>query len=241
MAGALEPGKPFKDPFTGMQFVFIKGGCYEMGDTFGDGDVDEKPVDAVCVDDFYLASHEVTQGQWKTVMQKDPSYFVELEDHFPVENMSWMDVQEFMEKLNKQTGRRYRVPTEAEWEYAAKSGGKKEKYAGTSRENEVDQFAWYERNSQGRTQPVGRKRPNGLGLYDMSGNVFEWCSDWYEKEYYRNNPKNNPKGPSGGTHRVVRGGSWASNGWNVRTANRGHISPPGRRYDIGFRVGFSAR
>ena len=223
----------FNDPVTGMEFVFVKGGCYEMGDTFGDGDSDEKPGHTVCVDDFYIGKYEVTQGQWKKIMKNNPAYFKSCGDNCPVEKVSWNDVQEFIRKLNNQTGKNFRLPTEAEWEYAARSGGKKEKYSGG---NDVDAVAWYGYNSGYKTTPVGQKQANGLGIYDMSGNVWEWCSDWYDKNYYGSSPRNNPQGPSSGSYRVRRGGSWRNVPVRVRSANRYGGSPGSSYDDLGFRL-----
>lgn len=224
--------KRFKDPITGMEFVFIKGGCFEMGDTFGDGGVAEKPVHEVCVDDFYLGVYEVTQAQWERVMGSNPSYFKK-GGSYPVEHVSWHEVQGFIERLNQQSDRKYRLPIEAEWEYAARSGGKREKFAGTSRESELGDYAWYTSNSGGSTHPVGQKKPNGLGLYDMTGNVWEWCADWYDEFYYRNSPKNNPTGPNSGPYRVLRGGSWTNSLGYVRASYRYWSDPGG---SLGFRL-----
>ena len=237
---ASGPGRSFKDPLTGMEFVFIKGGCFEMGDTFGDGDADEKPVHQVCVDDFYLGKYEVTMGQWDKVMGR-PSDPLGLLVNLPATDVSWNNVQEFISRLNNQSHQTYRLPTEAEWEYAARSGGKSEKYSGTSREDELPQYAWYDKNSGSRTHPVGEKRPNGLGLYDMSGNVWEWCADWYDVDYYQNSPKDSPSGPGNGKSRVLRGGSWDNNPRLVRAALRGWVGPAVRNTYLGFRLGSSAR
>ncbi len=242
-----ESGRPFKDPYTGMEFVFIKGGCFAMGDTSGDGKfdvspfsfakVDPKSIHEVCIDDFYLGVYEVTQGQWEKVIGDNPSAFKGGEN-YPVEEVSWVEVQQFLDQMNKETGGKYRLPTEAEWEYAARSGGKKEIFSGTNRVEELDQFAWYKGRG---TSPVGQKKPNGLGLYDMSGNVWEWCFDWFDPRYYRNSPRDNPKGPSTGHVRVRRGGSWAEPYFHLRAAHRAGHNPSGRWNDIGFRVSFSAR
>lgn len=216
-----------------LEFVLVKGGCYQMGDTFGDGGSDEKPVHEVCVDDFSIGKYEVTQAQWEAVMGSNPSNFKQCGGNCPVESVSWNDIQEFIKKLNNMTGKTYRLPTEAEWEYAARSGGKSEKYAGG---NDVDTVAWYDNNSGSRTHPVGQKQPNGLGIYDMTGNVWEWCQDWYGDGYYKSSPKDNPQGPSSGSDRVLRGGSWVNNAASARATNRGRNSPGGR-YDIhGFRL-----
>jgi formylglycine-generating enzyme required for sulfatase activity len=163
------------DPTTGMEFVAVPGGCFQMGDTFGDRESDEKPVHQVCVSDFSIGKYEVTQGQWKAVMDSNPSRFSSCGDNCPVESVSWDDAQQFIRRLNKQSSTSYRLPTEAEWEYAARSGGKREKYSGG---NDVDAVAWYYGNSA-KTHSVGQKQPNGLGIFDMSGNVWEWCSDWF--------------------------------------------------------------
>ena len=233
------PGGPFTDPVTGMEFVFLKGGCFEMGDTFGDGLQDERPVHEVCVDDFYLGKYEVTQRQWEIVMGNNPSRF-KGRDH-PVEQVSWNDVQQFISRLNEQSGQKFRLPTEAEWEYAARSGGRREKYAGTSQEGELGQYAWYFVNSGSQTHPVGEKRPNGLGLYDMSGNVWEWCADWYGENSYQGSPINNPEGPFNGSYRVLRGGSWFNDPGNLRVGYRYCFSPAYRAGTIGFRLGVPAR
>lgn len=221
--------------------VFVKGGCYQMGDTFGDGDSDEKPVHEVCVDDFYIGKYEVTQGQWKEIMGSNPSYFKNCGDNCPVDNVSWDDVQYFINKLNQKKGKKYRLPTEAEWEYGAGSGGKKEKFAGTSSETELGEFAWYGSNSGKQTHPVGQKKPNGLGLYDMSGNIWEWVQDWYDSGYYNTSPRNNPTGLNGGSIRVLRGGSRSNNPWLLCTAIRSGGHPDNRDLDFGVRLVGPAR
>jgi len=231
-------GDAFTDSVTGMQMIFVKGGCYPMGDTFGDGDANEKPVHEVCVNDFYMGKYEVTQGQWQRIMGNNPSSFSNCGDNCPVERVSWNDAQEYIRKLNSQSGKQYRLPTEAEWEYAARSGGKSEKYAGGS---DVDAVAWFANNSGSKTHPAGQKQPNGLGLYDMSGNVWEWCSDWYGKEYYSQSPRDNPGGLSSGSSRVLRGGSGDGDPRNVRAAYRLWINPEHRSSNLGFRLAASAQ
>ena len=229
--------------------VFIKGGCFDMGDTFGDGYDDEKPVHEVCVDDFYMGEHEVTQKEWKEVTGNNPSEFKNCGDDCPVESVSWNDVQEYIRKLNNQSGLNYRLPTEAEWEYAAREGGKRVKFSGFSDERDLSLHAnfcdvncgydWKTSNQNDgykNTSPVKSFRPNSLGLHDMTGNVWEWVSDWYDKDYYRNSPRNNPIGPRSGEYRVLRGGSWDSSPKNVRAANRIGGGPDDRAYSLGFRV-----
>ncbi|MCL4458240.1 MAG: formylglycine-generating enzyme family protein [Nitrospirae bacterium] len=242
-------GRLVKDPATGMELVFVKGGCYQMGDTFGDGESDEKPVHEVCVDDYYMGKNEVTQKQWTAIMGNNPSEFNGCDD-CPVENVSWNDAQEFIRKLNEKLtplnpplskgGIKggYRLPTEAEWEYAARSGGKSEKYSGG---NDAGSVAWYDSNSGNKTHPVGTKQPNGLGIYDMSGNVWEWVNDRYDKNYYRNSPRNNPTGSNSGLYRVLRGGRWVDVAGSMRAAGRGWFSPGDRGYLIGFRLALPAR
>jgi formylglycine-generating enzyme required for sulfatase activity len=209
-----EPVKPTKenvktvsDPITGMQFVFVKGGCYQMGsDKYRISPY--KPVHQVCLSDFYMGKYEVTQSQWEKVMGNNPSEFKKCGPDCPVENVSWNDAHGFIKKLNTQSGKQYRLPTEAEWEYAASSGGKDEIWAGTSDKSALSRYAWYDTNSGKSTHKVGLKKSNGLGLYDMSGNVMEWCQDWYNEAYYEDSPKDNPSGPDNGEKRVNRGGGW---------------------------------
>jgi formylglycine-generating enzyme len=232
-------GDTFRDSLTGMEFIFVKGGCYQMGDTFGDGDSDEKPVHEGCVSDFYMGKYEVTQGQWRQVMRKNPASKTNCGDNCPVEEVTWNDVQEFIEKLNRNSGKRYHLPTEAQWEYAARSAGKKEKWSGTSNESELGNYAWYSVNAGNRTHPVGQKQPNGLGLYDMNGNVWEWCSDWYGEKYYGETPRDNPGGPSSGSYRVMRGGAWGYDQRFLRASSRFRSDPDDHTSSKGFRVALS--
>jgi sulfatase modifying factor 1 len=220
-----------------MEFVLVKGGCYQMGDTFGDGDADEKPVHEVCVDDYYIGKYKVTQGQWKNVRGNNPSNFRNCGDNCPVEQVSWDDAQEFIRILNRRTGKTYRLLTEAEWEYAARSGGKSEKYAGTNSESELGDYAWYAANANGQTHPVGQKKPNGLGIYDMTGNVWEWVQDIYSDTAYSSDSRNNPLYAGSGTYRVFRGGSWYDHPRRVRATYRSlNLFPSGRYFFLGFRL-----
>jgi len=234
----ISPASLFKDPTTGIEMVYVKGGCYQMGNTFDEPSIEdapeERPVHKVCVDDFYIGKYEVTQGQWKSVMESNPSIDNSCGDNCPVDVVSWNDAQDFISRLNRRSGgSSYRLPTEAEWEYAAKSGGKKEKYAGG---NDVGSVAWYNENSGGKTIPVGAKAPNGLGIYDMSGSVWEWTNDWYGSDYYSSSPGNNPAGPGSGVDRVVRGGCRTGEAYNMRTTRRNAYSPDTRRSSLGFRL-----
>jgi formylglycine-generating enzyme required for sulfatase activity len=225
-----------------MEFVFVNGGCFMMGDTFSDGYEVERPVHEVCVNGFWMGKYEVTQGQWEKVMGTNPSHFRNGHD-YPVETVNWNDAQKFVQKLNQITGKGFRLPTEGEWEYAARSGGKKEKWAGTNKESKLGEYAWYVVNSGVKTHPVGQRRANGLGLYDMSGNVWEWVQDWYDKNYYKESPRDNPVGPNRlRTYRAVRGGSCYDGAQNVRTSNRsGAIGPRARNPFTGFRLVFAAQ
>jgi len=224
-------GGGFSDPATGMHFVGVKGGCYQMGNSFGDGGEDEKPVHEVCVSDFAIAACEVTQEQWKKVMGSNPSRFKMCGPDCPVENVSWNDAREFISKLNSRSGRNYRLPTEAEWEYAARSGGRSEKFSGG---NDIEAVTWYESNSGRTTHRVGTKQPNGLEIYDMSGNVWEWVSDWYGAD--PNSKLRNPQGPPSGFYRVARGGSWRNGPKHARTSFPYDFSPDDRSDNLGFRL-----
>ena len=217
--------------------VYVKGGTFTMGATAeqgSDAQSDEKPTHSVTVSDFYIGRYEVTQAQWKAVMGSNPSYFKG--DNLPVEWVSWDDIQEFIKKLNAKTGKRFRLPTEAEWEYAARGGNKSKgyKYSGS---NSVYDVAWYYSNSDNKTHPVGQKRPNELGIYDMSGNVFEWCQDWDGN--YSSSSQTNPSGPSSGTFRVLRGGCWVDYSSYSRVSYRLSLTPGSRKNGSGFRLACS--
>lgn len=228
---ALDPA--YKDTVTGMEFVFVKGGCYQMGDIFDNWQKDEKPVHEVCIDGFYMGKYEVTQGQWIKIMGSNPSWFRDCGDKCPVENVSWNDVMSFIDKLNRQADGKYRLPTEAEWEYACRSGGKNEKFSGS---NIIDNVAWYSENSHHKTNKAGLKYSNGLGIYDMSGNVWEWVEDWYEVSAYRSLARNNPINNTAGDFKVFRGGSWNYYPIDIRCATRYSNIPDYHSSDIGFRL-----
>ena len=234
---APRSGATWRDPITGMEFVYVPGGCFQMGSDSADADDDEKPVHRVCVNGFWVGKYEVTQGQWQKVMGSNPSDF-QKGSNYPVENVSWEDCQKFIEKLNLQSRKSFYLPTEAEWEYAARGGSASEKYAGS---NNVDRVAWHGDNSGSSTHAVGGKSANNFGLYDMSGNVWEWCADWYGEDYYKKSPVQNPQGSGSGSYRVDRGGSWNGLlGW-VRSASRGRDGPGIRDFYLGFRLVASGR
>jgi len=206
------------EPVTGMEFVLIPAGTFRMGDAFGEGLEDETPLHEVRLSCFYLGKTPVTQGQWQQVMRTNPSLFKKSPQH-PVEQVTWGDVEAFIRGLTEMNAGKYqfRLPSEAEWEYAARSGGKDQKYCGG---NDAEVVACYESNSNGSTQPVSQKAPNGLGIYDMSGNVWEWCRDVYHPKAYLNHAPENPVWAGAGTQRVIRGGSWNLDAWSVRCARR---------------------
>ena len=230
--------------------IRVERGTFEMG---GEKRSREKPIHRVTLTrDFALCRYPVTQALWAAVMEKNPRPSRFKGPQRPVESISWFEMVDFCNRLSAKQGltpcyeiqgeqvswlpdaKGYRLPTEAEWEYAARGGryGRGFEYAGSP---ELDQVAWYDANSNGERQPVGQKRPNALGLYDMSGNVWEWCWDWYGD--YPSEPQADPIGPEGGSRRVNRGGSWSSVAVVCRVASRDYFShPTGRGYDLGFRL-----
>jgi formylglycine-generating enzyme required for sulfatase activity len=222
-----------------IRMISVPGGTFTMGCTgeqVGDCYGWEKPAHQVTVSSFSIGKYEVTQAQWVAVMGSNPSKFQG--DNLPVETVSWVDVQEFIRKLNAKTGKNYRLPTEAEWEYAARGGAQSMgyKYSGS---NTVDDVAWYDDNSGSSTHTVGTKQPNELGIYDMSGNVYEWCSDWYGD--YSSSSQTNPTGASSGSARVGRGGGWDFFAQYVRVPFRLNNAPDFRRSNIGFRLASSSK
>jgi len=226
-----KPVSSTADQTTGMVLVKVAGGTYSMGDTFGDGATDEKPTRQVSVGDFYIGKYEVTQGEWQKVMGSNPAYFKACGANCPVEQVSWNDIQAFISKLNQLSGKSYRLPTEAEWEYAARSGGQSQKYSGG---NVDSNFAWNSGNAGYSVHQVGQKLPNSLELYDMSGNVWEWVNDVYGG--YDSAALTNPAGPTAGTERVSRGGSWLVGSSFDRASYRARNTPDTRYYDLGFRL-----
>jgi len=224
------------DPFHNLM-IPIKGGTFDMGDTFGDGDASEKPIHKVTVPDFHLCKYPVTQAQWKKIMGDNPASFKG--DDLPVEQVNWDDAQAFLKKLNEKTGKKYRLPSEAEWEYAAKGGNQSKgfKYAGG---NDLKEVGWYSENSGSKTHSVGQKIPNELGLYDMSGNVWEWCEDDWHIDYegaptiglaWVDSPQ--------ALHRVIRGGGCFGYAQYCRAAYRATSPPASRGAHLGFRLALS--
>ncbi|MDX2278429.1 MAG: SUMF1/EgtB/PvdO family nonheme iron enzyme [Saprospiraceae bacterium] len=216
----------------GMEFILIPAGEFQMGSM--DGRDNEKPVHLVRITKpFYLGTYQVTQEQWQAVMGNNPSRF-KGDLNRPVETVSWHDAQRFLQRLNERdVGKAYRLPTEAEWEYAARGGSRSKGYV-YSGSNDIDAVAWYKKNSNYKKHPVKGKAPNELGLYDMTGNVYEWCSDWYAK--YGSEPSTNPTGPNYGDQRVLRGGTWRFDAYIcVVTWHYGYY-PHIRDTETGFRL-----
>ncbi|MCK5542181.1 MAG: SUMF1/EgtB/PvdO family nonheme iron enzyme [Desulfobacterales bacterium] len=240
-------GDTYTDSVTGMEFVYVEGGCYQMGQTEAGKQLiikergqesynkyykDELPRHEVCVDGFWMAKYEVTQGQWQNIMGNNPSKF-QSGDDFPVEQVSWNDAKEFITKLNNRSNVGFRLPTEGEWEYAARSNNRDYLYSGG---NNIDSVAWYRSNSKSKTHRAGTKNLNDFGLYDMSGNVWEWCEDVYDENAYSKHSRNNPLITSGSNYRVNRGGSWINDPRNVRAADRIGITADHRFSSLGFRL-----
>lgn len=208
--------------------VYVSGGTFIMG---GDDSSDQMPTHSVTLSSYYICKYEVTQALWRAVMGSNPSNFKG--NNLPVENVSWYDCQTFIKRLNSYTGRNFRLPTEAEWEFAARGGNysRHYKYSGS---NYIDDVAWYGDNSGDRTHPVGTKQANELGLYDMSGNVWEWCSDWYGS--YSSYSQTDPIGPNNGSNRMDRGGCWGNFAKRCRPAYRSYGTPGYRDHGRGLRL-----
>jgi formylglycine-generating enzyme required for sulfatase activity len=254
-ASTLKTDQTFSVNGISFKMVYVQGGTFTMGCTSEQGDdcgYDEKPLHSVTLSDFLIGETEVTQALWETVMgttvreQRDkanPSWPMRGEGaSYPMYYVNWDEAVEFCNKLNEKLqsklppGFRFALPTEAQWEYAARGGNKSQhyKYAGS---NTIDEVAWYSNTTnEGGTKPVKTKKANELGLFDMSGNVDEWCSDWDTWDYYRSSPQTNPKGPSSGTHRVIRGGVWNLDAHTCRVSYRSRTTPESRSNGGGFRL-----
>ena len=246
---------PNLDSLTGMEFALIKGGCYEMGDSVGDGDNNERPVHEVCVNDFSIGKHEVTNEQFKKFKPEHNSGTYEglpmNEARQPAVNVSWEDAVAFAKWLSGKTGHTYRLPSEAEWEYAARAGSKTSRFWGNNPDdackyaNVADISAknrwkkWINHYCDDKflvSAPVGSFQPNGFGLYDMLGNVWEWVEDVYDSGAYAKLPKNNPVYHGTGEYRVMRGGGWSNGPLGVRTAHRVGLTPTFGHHGLGFRL-----
>lgn len=222
------------------QMVFVSGGRFMMGDNAGDKD--EKPVHQVVIKSFSIAKTETTVAQWADFCaatgrrMPEAPWFGQKEDH-PVVNVSWDDAVAYCFWLSEKTGKHYRLPTESEWEFAARGGMKSKGYI-YSGADKPDSVAWFSGRSKG-TMPVAQKLPNELGLFDMTGNVWEWCSDWYDPGYYAVSPEKDPTGPPQGIFYTLRGGAWDIGARNCRNTYRNPLSPTSRNHNKGFRVACS--
>jgi formylglycine-generating enzyme required for sulfatase activity len=205
--------------------VWIPGGKFLMGSPEGVGNLNEHPQHEVRVDGFYMDTTEVTQKQYKRVMGENPSHFKDCPT-CPVENVTWHEARTYCEKMGKQ------LPTEAQWEYACRAGSASINYW---TDTSAQDYAWYRDNSGQKTHPVGQKKPNNYGLYDMIGNVWEWCGDWFDSTYYEKKVSDNPKGPDSDMHRIFRGASWQSDPSVLRSAARDGAVPEDQSYLFGFR------
>ena len=229
---------------TTFDMVYVEGGTFKMGATSEQGIYAmayEKPVHQVTVSSFYIGKYEVTQELWKAVMNNNPSHF-KGNPRLPVEQVTWEECQDFLNKLNQLTGRHFRLLTEAEWEFAARGGNQSKgyKYAGN---NYLGGVAWYSENSNSSTHVVGQKSPNELGIYDMSGNVWEWCQDWFGSSYYSSSSSFNPTGPNSGSDHVCRGGCWSFEAESCRLSYRhswGKSYQYGSNWHIGLRLAASS-
>ncbi|MBF0187413.1 MAG: formylglycine-generating enzyme family protein [Magnetococcales bacterium] len=238
-ANAEEPkqGRYWKEPVSGMHFSWVHGGCYSIGSPprRAGRDTDEGPVRRVCVKGFWMGQHEVTQGEWWRIMRSNPSHFRKGVE-YPVERVAWEDAEAFVRKLNSMYPGpvRFRLPTEAEWEYACRNGGDRIRFAGAT---EPGQVAWFRENSGQSSQPVGTRRPNRFGLFDMSGNVWEWTQNAYDPDaYVAKSSGSDEQRESGEVFRAIRGGSWASYRNHLRCSNRGFEQFSNKRPTIGLRL-----
>ncbi len=237
----IEIPKEFKNSIN-MEFVLIPAGEFAMGALPSDKDAnnDEHPIHKVRITKrFYMSKFLTTQGNWKSIMNNNPSYFKKSGEDYPVERVNWYLVQEFIKRLNEKEKlspkEGYRLPTEAEWEYVCKAGSNTKYFFGNN-SNFLEEFAWSSHNSNRATHPVGIKKPNPFGIYDMLGNVREWVDDWYNPTYYLRSSLNDPKGPSSGDYKVMRGGSWYCVPRMTRTTQRYHHTPSSKSFLIGFRL-----
>ena len=235
VSGKLVSNEEFEVHGVKFTMIRVEGGTFRMGATeeMDDSYGDEKPVHEVTLSTYYIGETEVTQALWLAVMGSNPSHFKG--DNLPVESVSWKDCQQFITKLNQLTGRTFSLPTEAQWEYAAR-GGNKSRHTQYSGSKNIGDVAWYSSNSGYETHPVGEKLPNELGLYDMSGNVWEWCSDWYGD--YSSGSQRDPAGPNSGVNRVNLGGCWFNEPRICRSSCRFSHEPSFRNSGLGLRLAF---
>ncbi len=252
---AAQGEDPYTEPTTGMEFVFIKGDCFDMGDTVGGGDPSERPAREVCVSDYYIGQYEVTNAQYQKFRPEHDSGMSEGisldQENLPVVNVSWEDAVAFGEWLSLKTEQQYRLPTEAEWEYAARAGSEQSRYWGNN-PNEACKYAnvadmtaqehwakWTTFNCDDGyavAAPVGSFKPNDFKLYDMLGNAWEWCWDVYNSEAFERLPKDDPLYQGAGEYRVMRGGGWSNGPLGIRSSHRVGLSPEFGHHALAFRL-----
>lgn len=252
---SLQANMGYTDKFTGIEFIRVPGGCFIMGDTYGDGQGDEKPLHEVCVDSFWMGKFEVTNSQYRRFKNSHKSGSYEGNDlngdRQPVTNVTWYDAVNYANWLSEMTGKKFRLPTEAEWEYAARGNTSGRNYWGDNpyesckHANGADKSAksqWGEwsttecNDGYKASAPVGLFYPNNFGLHDIMGNAWEWTNDWYDSEYYSESPKHNPQGPPTGRLKIPRGGGWMNASECVRVADRNGFSPDFSILFLGFRL-----
>ena len=230
------PADAARPPADGFVMVDVPAGCFDMGNAPGRGDANEHPVHRVCVQAFALGKFPVSQMEWISVMGRNPSANDACGGMCPVENISWNDARAFIQRLDARGDNKYRLPTEAEWEYAARAGGKTSVWSGTDDPTQLGAYAWYIENAKFQTHLLGQKRPNDFGLYEMTGNVWQWTSDWYDAAYYANAPRQDPAGPRSGQSHVLRGGYWGSPKAMLRVTRRIALPPDARGPGFGLRL-----
>jgi formylglycine-generating enzyme required for sulfatase activity len=232
----LQDGFPasYTDPYTGAEFILLPSGSFTMGSPENEAgrDADEGPMHTVSLDEFYIGKYEITQAQWEIVMGNNPSRF-KGHANLPVDNGSWNDVQKFLKRLNKKTGLSYRLPTEAEWEYACRGGTQTPFYSGSD-SKKLNEYAWFYLNSGEESRTVGTRMPNAWGLYDMHGNISEWIGDG--RRGYLSKAEHNPRGVFSGEKATHRGGCWLYPAKLCRSANRMSVRKDFRTQIIGFRL-----
>ena len=219
-----------------MEFARVPGGCFAMGDTFGGGDHNEYPVHEVCLKDTWIGKFEVTQGEWRALMDENPSVY-EGNDRLPVDSVNQADIAEFVRRLGERNpGRVFRLPTEAEWEYACRAGGQAVKFGGAAPPKGANTAEYANLHGEG-TTPVGSFAPNALGIHDMSGNLWEWVSDVYAADAYVRHARDNPHYQAAGPARLLRGGGWSHDAFFARCSKRHMHCRPTARFDfVGFRL-----
>lgn len=226
----------WREPATGMEFVRVPAGCFDMGDTFGDGETNELPVHKVCMSAYWIGRHEVTQAQWTSLMDYNLSVFATSPQH-PVDSVNQIDIETFVRKLGEHhPGKVFRLPTEAEWEYACRAAGKAEKFGGEAPPEGANTAEYADEHGEG-SVAVGAFAPNALGLHDMSGNLWEWVSDVYAADAYEQHAAENPHYQAAGPARMLRGGGWSHPGAFARCSKRHMHCRPSARFDfVGFRL-----